>query len=84
LPDDLRVRIFLDPQPLLAEIRAWRAENTMTELSRRSGVPDRTIRRFVSGERAHVRLDVADKLASALDQPFSYLYPGGWPGEGLD
>jgi hypothetical protein len=45
-------------------------------------VPDCTIRRFVSGERQHVRLDVADRLCSALDQPFSFLYPpGSWPGD---
>jgi hypothetical protein len=82
LPDDLPVRIFPDREPLLAQIRARRAQNTMTELSRRSGVPDRTIRRWVSGERQHIRFDVAEKLASAVDQPLSYLWPGGWPGEG--
>jgi plasmid maintenance system antidote protein VapI len=78
--DQPRVRIFLDPEPILAEIAAWRAENTMMELSRRSGVPDRTIRRFISGERQHVREDIADKLAAALDQPFGYLWPHG-PGD---
>jgi hypothetical protein len=79
MTDRERVRVFLDPEPLLAEIAAWRhANHTMVELSVRSGVPDRTIRRWVSGERQHVREDVADRLASALDQPLTYLWPPGY------
>ena len=72
-----RVRVFLEAEPLLAELQAWRAENTMVELSRLSGVSDRSIRRYASGERTHVREDVADKLAAALDQPFRFLWPNG-------
>lgn len=74
---DPRVRIFFEREPLLAELSAWRQENSLAELSRRSGVPDRTVRRYVTGERQHVREDVADKLAAALDQPFGYLWPHG-------
>ena len=48
----------------------------MAELSRRSAA-FRTgpCGATSSGERAHVREDVADRLAAALNQPFGYLWP---------
>jgi hypothetical protein len=70
-----RIRIFLEREPLLAEIAAWRAQHSMMALAQRAGVPDRSIRRIVSGESAHVRLDLADKLAMAMDQPLGLMYP---------
>jgi hypothetical protein len=73
-----RLRIFLAREPLVEELTAWRRENlarSWVTLGQRAGVPERSIRRIVSGESRHVRLDMADKLAMALDQPLSLLYP---------
>jgi hypothetical protein len=69
-----KVRVFLDREPIVLEIAAWRRANSTIALSRLARVPDRTIRWIVSGESAHVRLDMADKLACAIDLPLSYLY----------
>ena len=66
---------LLDPGPLVAEIRIWRdAGNSMKDLSAGAGVPYRTIRRYETGERRHVRLDCADRLSVALNLPLSSLY----------
>jgi hypothetical protein len=72
-----RLRILLPTGPLIRELTAWRRENltSWVALQKRSGVPERSIRRILSGEHHHVRLDVADKLCCAMGQPLGVVYP---------
>jgi hypothetical protein len=70
-----RVRVFLDAEPLLVQIGMWVRARPLIELAREAGIPERSIRRIMSGESAHVRLDMADKLACAMNQPLGLLYP---------
>jgi len=66
----------LDRDPLVSAISDWRlAGGTMQSLSFESGVPDRTIRRYMSGESRHVRIDVADRLCMVLPTAFNTMYP---------
>lgn len=71
-------RVFFPPGPLLAllndavpsaAIPSWEV------LSRLSGLDGHTIRRLRFGESAHVRIDVADRLAAALGLPLALVYP---------
>jgi hypothetical protein len=70
---DRAERIMLDPEPLLAELRLRNGEWGL--IAERAGLQGRTVHRLLHGESAHVRLDVADKLAVALGIPLSILYP---------
>jgi hypothetical protein len=63
--------LYLPPDPLVKEIVRF---NNYRELSKKSGVPERSIRRLVDGESRRVRLDLADKIAHALDIPLELLY----------
>jgi DNA-binding Xre family transcriptional regulator len=78
-------RILLPPEPIRGAINRWlqlhlpewrrdEGRNDMA-LARASGVSERGIGRIRSGKVKHVRLDVADQLAVALDIPLSLLYP---------
>jgi hypothetical protein len=65
--------VFLPREPLLAalaEVDDWEA------LARRAGVPARMVFRIRTDTQAHVRLDVADKLAYALGWPLEVIYHG--------
>jgi len=63
-------RIYLDPAPLVAELE--RVE--LRALSKRSGVPERSIDRILHGQSRHVRLDLADKLAVGLGFNLTLIY----------
>jgi hypothetical protein len=66
---------LLDAGPLVEQIQAWRESGRLyKDLSADSGVAARSIRRYVAGERTHVRLDCADRLSIALNVPLSSLY----------
>jgi ribosome-binding protein aMBF1 (putative translation factor) len=55
--------VFLDIDPIVRELR--RVEN-VSEVARRIGVDEHTLRRYLMGESRHIRLDLADRLALAL------------------
>lgn len=69
---DKREFVGLPPEPLLAEID--RSGLNAEELASMAGVPARSVFRFRSGESQHVRLDVADKIAVALNVPLTLIY----------
>jgi hypothetical protein len=71
-------RIFLDPAPLLTAItlRCNGDADSLTELSKVSGVSERAIYRLRYGESAHVRIDNADKLAVGLGLTLEMIYHG--------
>jgi transcriptional regulator with XRE-family HTH domain len=66
-------RVLLPRDPIVHELRRRRGE--LTTIALKSGVPERTITRLLSGESRRVRIDVADKLAVALGVPLATLYP---------
>ena len=81
-------RVFLEAKPLLEAMDAFETRELRSLRVRESGKPDvwerlaleagldsRALRRLRSGESRRVQLDVADKLAVALDIPLSLLYP---------
>lgn len=82
---DRAERVFLATGPILEEIDRWlmlhlpewrRDEDRSVEnLARLAGMSARGIYRLQTGESEHVRLDVADKLARALDIPLALIYP---------
>jgi hypothetical protein len=72
---DRKERIFLDPAPLVAEIKR-QCGDEYGWLARRSGVSERAIYRLRSGESAHVRIDNADKLALGLGLTLELIYKG--------
>jgi hypothetical protein len=75
---DIRTEfVWLRPGPLVTELR--RQGVSIRTLSRRSGVPERSIDRLFRGESQHVRVDLADKLAVAVGIPLALLY-GSDPG----
>jgi transcriptional regulator with XRE-family HTH domain len=75
-------RVFLPREPLLAELKLWKdAEGTFEGLARLSGVSARTIYRYRYGESAHIRIDVADRIAYALGIPSSVLFGEAWQNE---
>lgn len=74
-PIDNVERILLPRDPLIAEIHRFTRGRDLAELVRCSGVEERTIRRILTGESAHVRLDIADRLTTALAVPLALLYP---------
>jgi hypothetical protein len=43
-------------------------------LARTAGVPPRSVSRLLTGESRHVRIDLADKLAVAIDVPLALIY----------
>jgi hypothetical protein len=63
-------RVLLPVEPLVALLRNADYE----ELARRAGVGSRSIQRLVSGQSAHVRIDLADKLAVAIGVPSSLIW----------
>jgi ribosome-binding protein aMBF1 (putative translation factor) len=64
-------RVFFEPDPLVKRLKQ---EDSIEELARRAGLHDKTIRRILSGESKHVRIDVADKLASGLGLTLFLVY----------
>lgn len=71
---DKAERIFLDPAPIIAEIERQNGAINQVDLAALAGLPVRAIYRLQVGESKRVRLDVADKLAMALDVPLAVLY----------
>jgi hypothetical protein len=65
-------QVYLDAEPIQRELRSrvgqWR------EIARRTGIDERAIFRWVSGESRHIRLDLADRLAFAFGIPLYLLY----------
>lgn len=78
-------RVFLPREPILDEIDRWLQvhlpewrrdeERTVERLGMLAGVDGKTIRRIQTGESQHVQIDIADRLAMALDVPLPLLYP---------
>jgi hypothetical protein len=75
-------RIFLPRDPFVLAIRHWmitHPDATQYDLVRRMGgslaAGDRALRRIRSGESAHVRIDVADRIAMAVGIPLEVLCP---------
>ena len=66
--------LFLPLAPLLTVLVAQEVE--WETLARRAGVPSRTMWRMRNGVGSYVRLDVADKLATALGWPLEVIYHG--------
>jgi transcriptional regulator with XRE-family HTH domain len=80
--------IYLELEPLLDAMNAYVARELRNGRDSGNGLPDlweslaleaglsaRAIWRVRSGESRRVRIDVADKIAVALDIPLSLLYP---------
>jgi hypothetical protein len=65
--------VYLDASPIVAALDAKQVVSDV-ELAMRAGVPPRAIYRLRNGESAHVRLDVADKLAYALGLTLALVY----------
>ena len=68
---------FLPAEPLRAILTPYvgRKDVTVRGLQHDSGVPDRTIRRILSGESRRVALDVADRLCIAMDLMLWEVWP---------
>ena len=71
-------RILLPTAPLVKLLEPYRDDELLGELSRRAGVPERSITRLLSGESAQVRIDLADKIAVALGMPSALIYGDLW------
>jgi Homeodomain-like domain len=65
-------RVFFDPAPIVELLKRHRFEIGL--VAKRAQLHDRTVRRILEGESAHIRIDVADKLAFALDTTLFELY----------
>lgn len=67
----------LSVDPLLREMRWYVASHQMTwaDLSEASGVPERTLGRLYRGESSYARIDVVDRLATAMGIPLATMYP---------
>ena len=89
---DRAERVLLDPAPLLEAIEerldlerrsGWHPDDTngmlggLEGLAQIAGISSRSLTRLRSGESRHVRLDVADQIAVALEIPLTLLYPFG-------
>jgi hypothetical protein len=64
--------VFLPPEPLMSFVRQF-GEDYRT-VATRAGITERTLTRYLTGESRHIRLDIADKLAVAIDLPLTLLY----------
>lgn len=69
--------IYLPPQPLLDAMDGFvnGQDDGWEALARASGIHQRQMFRLRTGESTRVRLDVADKLAVAMNIPLALLYP---------
>jgi lambda repressor-like predicted transcriptional regulator len=68
---------LLDNRAIVAEMnRTIAAGQQMRALAQQSGLSDRTLRRHLHGPTEFIRVDNADRIASALGLPLSFLYPG--------
>lgn len=70
-------RVLLPREPLVREMRAFLKITGMgwESLARRAGVDSRSLHRIEHGESKRVRIDLADKIAVAMDIPLSLIYP---------
>lgn len=78
-------RIFLDPAPLLSAMDLWikaQPEPSWKALARQAGLEPRAIQRLRHGESQHVRIDIADRLALAIEVPLSLIYVDEWRRDG--
>jgi hypothetical protein len=68
---------FLPIAPLAAEIQRYVAHTEgdgYTAIARRAGTTERSVRRLVTGESAHVRLDLADRICLAMGTWLAFVY----------
>lgn len=65
-------RVFFDPAPIVELLNRHRFEIGL--IAKGAGLHDKTVRRFLTGESAHIRIDVADKIAFALGTTLFDLY----------
>lgn len=82
---DRAEQVFLPIAPLLGEIDRWlqldqpewrrNPERSVENLAALAGINARTINRFQNGQSRRIRIDVADKLAVALDIPMPLIWP---------
>ena len=63
---------FLPIGPLVAEIE--RHPDSYSVIARRAGTTERSVRRLVTGESAHVRLDLADRICFAMGTWLALVY----------
>ena len=70
---DKKEPVFLPREPLL---EALDSVDDWETLARAAGVPARTVLRIRTDPKTHVRLDIADKLATALGWPLEVIYHG--------
>jgi hypothetical protein len=78
-------RVFLELAPLVALLREYEAvhlrdnpfgaNGSFKQLAAKSGVSERTINRYLTGESRHVALNQADRITHALGIPLAALYP---------
>jgi hypothetical protein len=66
-------RVYLPREPIATMLDSLTTD-TLTDIVRRTGIGDRQLRRIMSGEAQHIRLDLADKLALALGYHLYDLY----------
>ena len=66
-------RVYLPHEPLGSMLDSL-TDETLQDIVRRTGIGDRQLRRIITGESRHVRLDLADKLALALGTHLYDLY----------
>ena len=66
-------RVYLPNEPLGSMLDSL-TDETLQDIVRRTGIGDRQLRRIITGESRHVRLDLADKLALALGTHLYDLY----------
>lgn len=73
---------LLDVGPLLDVLRAYHAhqfgngaDGSWRELARRADLPERALRRYLTGESQHVGLHQADAITHALGIPLALVYP---------
>ncbi len=58
---------LIDVDGLRARVRAWTAARSQEEFVRRSGVSPKTLRAFITGEKA-TRLEQLQKIRDAMDE----------------
>ena len=75
-------RILLDTGPLLREMECHILERQdqgeqfgWATLARQAGTSERALSRLRTGQSAHVRLELADRIAVAMGVPLALLYP---------
>jgi len=71
-------RVFLPREPIVRELVKIESRR---EFAKISGISERTMYRIIVGESEHIRLDLADRIATALGTPLGLLYELHWGAE---